>query len=177
MQVADSSQPSGFDIVATGSGTIDLTDLSFNTSARVDTGIGPSGGTIIIGTGSADIYNGTITGPPGFGTGGGTAAGGGTGDLVGLDNFDHQILVPAGYTSGLLSSTLPIPNTTLASFGATPGTYTWTWGSGAHADSFTVDVVAATVVPEPSTWAMMLVGFAALGFAGYRASRRSAQVA
>jgi len=27
--------------------------------------------------------------------------------------------------------------------------------------------------PEPSTWAMMLVGFAGLGFAGYRASRRA----
>jgi hypothetical protein len=27
-------------------------------------------------------------------------------------------------------------------------------------------------VPEPSTWAMMLVGFAGLGFAGYRASRK-----
>ena len=31
-----------------------------------------------------------------------------------------------------------------------------------------------TSVPEPSTWAMMLVGFAGLGFAGYRASRRAA---
>ena len=28
-------------------------------------------------------------------------------------------------------------------------------------------------VPEPSTWAMMLIGFAGLGFAGYRASRRT----
>ena len=28
--------------------------------------------------------------------------------------------------------------------------------------------------PEPSTWVMMLVGFAGLGFAGYRGSRRSA---
>jgi hypothetical protein len=28
-------------------------------------------------------------------------------------------------------------------------------------------------VPEPSTWAMMLLGFAGLGFAGYRASRRT----
>ncbi len=33
------------------------------------------------------------------------------------------------------------------------------------------------VVPEPSTWAMMLLGFAGLGFAGYRASRKSAKVA
>jgi hypothetical protein len=31
--------------------------------------------------------------------------------------------------------------------------------------------------PEPSTWAMMMLGFAGLGFAGYRASRKSAAFA
>ncbi len=30
--------------------------------------------------------------------------------------------------------------------------------------------------PEPSTWAMMLLGFVGLGFAGYRSTRRSAVV-
>jgi hypothetical protein len=30
-----------------------------------------------------------------------------------------------------------------------------------------------TLIPEPSTWAMMLLGFAGLGFAGYRASRKT----
>jgi hypothetical protein len=33
------------------------------------------------------------------------------------------------------------------------------------------------VVPEPSSWAMMLVGFAGLAYAGYRASRKSAPAA
>jgi hypothetical protein len=33
--------------------------------------------------------------------------------------------------------------------------------------------LTAIVVPEASTWAMMLLGFAGLGFAGYRASRRA----
>jgi hypothetical protein len=33
------------------------------------------------------------------------------------------------------------------------------------------------VVPEPSTWAMMLLGFAGLGFAGWRASRTTASPA
>ena len=32
-------------------------------------------------------------------------------------------------------------------------------------------------VPEPSTWAMMIVGFAGLGFAGYRRSRKAEAVA
>ena len=30
-----------------------------------------------------------------------------------------------------------------------------------------------TLVPEPSTWAMMLLGFAGLGFAGYRQARKA----
>jgi hypothetical protein len=37
-------------------------------------------------------------------------------------------------------------------------------------DQLILDVTAgsAPVVPEPSTWAMMLLGFAGLGFVGYR---------
>ncbi len=33
--------------------------------------------------------------------------------------------------------------------------------------------IATSSVPEPSTWAMMLLGFAGLGFAAFRASRRA----
>jgi hypothetical protein len=39
--------------------------------------------------------------------------------------------------------------------------------------TFPTPVSFVLTVPEPSTWAMMLVGFAGLGFAGYRASRRA----
>ncbi|HEY1863928.1 MAG TPA: PEP-CTERM sorting domain-containing protein [Roseiarcus sp.] len=35
------------------------------------------------------------------------------------------------------------------------------------------DWVLYSQVPEPSTWAMMLLGFAGMGFAGYRASRKT----
>jgi hypothetical protein len=34
--------------------------------------------------------------------------------------------------------------------------------------------LTVTSVPEASTWAMMLLGFAGLGFAGYRTSRKAA---
>jgi hypothetical protein len=37
--------------------------------------------------------------------------------------------------------------------------------------------VASRAVPEPSTWAMMLAGFAGLGFAGYRAARKNTAAA
>jgi PEP-CTERM motif len=40
-----------------------------------------------------------------------------------------------------------------------------------------VDITLARSVPEPSTWAMMLLGFAGLGFAGYRASRKAVLIA
>jgi hypothetical protein len=33
--------------------------------------------------------------------------------------------------------------------------------------------LTGTVVPEPSTWAMMLLGFAGLGFLGYRQTRKA----
>ena len=36
---------------------------------------------------------------------------------------------------------------------------------------------ATSAVPEPSTWAMMLVGFAGLGFAGYRRNKSAALAA
>ena len=41
-------------------------------------------------------------------------------------------------------------------------------GAGAFNASFSL---SGAVVPEPSTWAMMLLGFAGLGFAGYRRAR------
>jgi hypothetical protein len=37
--------------------------------------------------------------------------------------------------------------------------------------------IGGSAVPEPSTWAMMLVGFAGLAYAGYRASQKSASAA
>ena len=39
-----------------------------------------------------------------------------------------------------------------------------------------LDFVVGGAVPEPSTWAMMLVGFAGLGYMGYRRSRTPASI-
>lgn len=47
--------------------------------------------------------------------------------------------------------------------------------SSAALDYVSAGVAAST--PEPSTWAMMVLGFASLGFAGYRASRKTATAA
>jgi PEP-CTERM motif-containing protein len=39
-----------------------------------------------------------------------------------------------------------------------------------------VSVSLSSAIPEPSTWVMLLLGFAGLGFVGYRASRGSAEI-
>jgi hypothetical protein len=45
--------------------------------------------------------------------------------------------------------------------------------------TYTAVFEASTVptVPEPSTWAMMLLGFTGRGFAGYRTSRKGVSIA
>jgi PEP-CTERM motif len=75
------------------------------------------------------------------------------------------------YVSGSpLSETSTYLGATFASLGVTPGQYVYTWGSGDHADSFTINI-GASPVPEPSTWAMMLIGFAGLGYAALKHKR------
>ena len=167
-------QQVGANVVATGSGTIDLTGLSFfGNGALFAPEISPRIGLILTGPSvPGSTYEG-YTGPPNFGSGGPTLPSSGSGDIVGINFFGTELEVPLGYVSDTaLSTTSTYNNQTFASLGATPGTYVWTWGSGADADSFTVQIG----VPEPSTWAMMLIGFAGLGFA-FRRSRRKAAFA
>ncbi|WP_147262960.1 hypothetical protein [Roseiarcus fermentans] len=49
--------------------------------------------------------------------------------------------------------------------------------TGAISDSATFSVPPSGVIPELSTWAMMGLGFAGLGLAGYGTSRRTARFA
>jgi PEP-CTERM motif len=46
-------------------------------------------------------------------------------------------------------------------------------GSGGFGFDFAVGGAVPRAVPEPSTWAMMLIGFAGVGYAGYRRARES----
>jgi hypothetical protein len=54
------------------------------------------------------------------------------------------------------------------------------YGVGVATADTALDYVSSGVTastPEPSTWAMMIVGFAGLAFSGYRASRKTATAA
>lgn len=168
----------GSNVVITGSGTLDTTGLTYDYSTYAPTEVVPSYNTILIGTyaGPVDIYSG-FTSPVGnLGPGGTTAASSGSGATFGIN--DMVLDLPGGYISGPISGSSTFDNTTIASLGFTPGTYVFSWDSGGGVvvedDNITVQVGPA--VPEPSTWAMMCLGFAGLGFLGYRA-RKTASIA
>jgi hypothetical protein len=87
-----------------------------------------------------------------------------SGDIVAFVADVDELDVPEGYVSDTpLSDTATYTGQTFSSLGVTPGTYEWKWGTGAN-QNFTLEIG----VPEPSTWAMMLLGFAGLAWAAYR---------
>jgi len=125
----------GPDVVANGSGPINLTGLTFVGPFSNFSAISPSNGLIRTGPAGFAIYDSYrgFTGPASFGTGfPGTFANSGTGDLVGIANGPLDALfVPPNYQSGAaLTSSSTWTNATFASLGVTPGTYVWTWGTG-----------------------------------------------
>ena len=159
----------GGNVVVNGSGTIDTADLTFSSNSNTSAQIYLSHAILFAGPTSftaCNVYNGGgLSGPTSFGNGSGGASSG-TGNLVGIDGFDRTIWVPQGYTSGTLLTDSSTFAGTFATIGFTPGTYTYTWGTGADADSLTV----TSGVPEPSTW---LGGVLLVGGAGWTLRRRS----
>jgi hypothetical protein len=109
----------GSNVVATGSGVIDLTGLTFSQTVPSATGVIPELGEAAAG-GTVDIYTG-FTGPSNFGTGPGAIATSGSGDEVGIYADLGELGVPTGYVSNtFLSDTMTFDNATFASLGLTP---------------------------------------------------------
>jgi len=171
----------GANVVATGSGTLDLADL-FASFGGFDGFTAVSGqnayvvtGPVLPATDSVTFYTGA-TGPANFGSGPYMVASSGSGDRFGVDvaGGTARIWIAPNYHSGsALSATDTWDNTTLAGLGLDPGVYTYSWGTGADADTLQVRIGGAVAgVPEASTWAMMLGGFGLVGGA-MRARRRS----
>ena len=156
-------QQVGLNVLATGSGPIDLTGLTGGSSVAVDPRI--TGSSAFIRTGAfgstADSYTG-FTGPTNFGSGFGTSASSGSGNPVGVAGQAGFILVPKGYVSdNALSDTSIYNNTTLSSLGVTPGTYVWSWGTGLD-QKFTLEVRAAAVPDSGSTFGLLFLSLIGL---------------
>ena len=116
----------------------------------------------------ADAYFG-FTGTTSFGSGLSFFANTSIGDIVAIQGFLGGFLfVPQGYVSGApLSSSATWNNQTLDSLGVAPGTYGWSWGTGAGANqNFTLQIGPARVADGGST--VSLLGFGLLGLTALR---------
>lgn len=174
----------GANVVATGSGAIDLTGLSFLYQSGDVGFIAPNFAEIFTGPNfTPDDYYTGYTGPTSFGSGAnGIAATTGSGDIVGVGQIftgNSSLLgilaVPLNYVSGApLSDTSTFTGQTFSTIGVTPGTYEWTWGTGAN-QNFTLVIESA--VPETSSWVMMILGFCGIGFMASRRKSKPAMMA
>ena len=155
----------GSNVVAIGSGPINLTGLTFAfSSSATGVGVNPQFGIIATGaTGvvNEDFYTG-YTGPTSFGSGGITYANTGSGPDVAIQGvLGGYLILPQGYVSGnVLSDSMTFNNQTFATLGVTPGTYEWTWGNGRNTN-FTL--VIPSVPDGGSTVALLGFALAALG--------------
>jgi len=161
-------QQVGSNVVANGSGAINLTGLTFITSVD-DVNPGANAALGLIATGpfaaSVDAYQG-LTGPTDFGSGAPFLPNTASGDFVEISGVGMQLFVPLNYVSGAaLSDSMIFNNATFASLGVTPGTYVWSWGDGAN-QRFTLSI-GTVGVPDGGT-TVSLLGFALLGFAAVR---------
>ena len=150
---------SGPNVVWSGSGTLNLNDLTYNGTQTSGPGysienalfgIGPNGPLTV------DLYTGTtLSKPSNLGPGGGGGgAPSGSGDYFGIFDLTGtlNVAVPTGYTSGtFITQTTTYTGQTFSSIGLTQGTYTYSWGTGANAQTVNVVVgVQPNVTPTPT---------------------------
>jgi hypothetical protein len=138
---------SGSDVIWTGSGTINTTSLTDKGNTNNTAGYNGSLGLWGMGSLSPTAttkYDVTFNSyPTSFGTIGGSPTST-SGNYVGIlpgTVTDKSIVVPVGYVSGnQLNNTSTFANKTLSSMGLTPGTYTYSWGSGINSGLITLQI-------------------------------------
>jgi hypothetical protein len=133
----------GPDVVWNGSGSFNLAALTSTGTGTVSAGFSASNAAWAIGPNvSVDIYSGVTTFPTSFGSGGVgvTSTSGSTfGILLGPGN--RLLYVPSGYTSNTnINGSATYASQTIVGMGLTPGTYTWSWGSGGNASSIVMTI-------------------------------------
>lgn len=133
----------GNDVVWSGSGSFNLDALTSAGSNTIGGGYASNQAVWAVGPNvPVDTYSGTITYPTSFGTSsiGVTSS---TGETFGIlpGGSGRLLYVPSGYVSNtVISGSSTYANTTIASAGLTPGTYTWSWGSGASSSTLVMTI-------------------------------------
>jgi hypothetical protein len=172
---------SGGNVLASGSGSINLDGVILSGDATTANLIRPTSGLLYVGGPTSHLVRFSVSGPANFGGGVTSNSTSSTGSYVGIAGVTQVIYVPNTYASGTSFTTNATWNaTTLAGLGATPGTYTWTWGSGANADSYTLIIGSPTPpaaiadtasVPTLSEWGLLILA-SSVGLLAFYQKRR-----
>jgi hypothetical protein len=154
----------GLDVVATSTGTLSLTGLTVDgTFSGAPPQLGANFGVLLTGNTGAGTYYGGFSGPGSFGSSGSVIATGGLGNTFGIVGVSGQVFLSTGFQSGSpVASSATFANQTLASLMLVSGTYTYT----SVGDTIALNIgFAAPGVPEPATWAMIVLGMGGIGTA------------
>jgi len=174
----------GPNVVATGSGSVDLTGLISQGLFFGVTAVSGSVGYLSLGNGGFTSGFSGLSGPASFGLGSTVNVSATSGPFTAISGSGFGtpfIFVPQGYVSNtaLGPSTSTFAAATLASLGLIPGTYIWTWGAaaaptldGPALNSFTLQIVAPTV-PLPAALPLFATGLGVLGLLGWRRKRKA----
>jgi hypothetical protein len=133
----------GSDVVWNGSGSFNLDALTFAGTGTIGGGFIGNQAVWAIGPNvTIDTYSGTITYPSTFGAGG-VGVTSSTGSTFGIlpGGSGRLLYVPSGYVSNtVINGSSTYANKTIAGMGLTPGTYTWSWGSGGNASTLVMTI-------------------------------------
>lgn len=146
---------SGGDVVANASGSLDLSGLRFVEAASYPLAVYPAVGAITLGPywDSVENYDGLTAWPTSFGPGGNTTPDSSSGFFFAVG--ENTFAIERFYANfSPISGSSTWRNTSLEQLGVTPGSYTWTW---------TADSITLNVVPEPSSYAIMVLAGLVVG--------------
>jgi hypothetical protein len=139
----------GSDVILSGTGNFNTTNLTFTFPGTLNGSVRPNNANFFSGEGnvtqlSSDAYGGvSLTIPSNFGSGVLTQANTGNGVAVGIQTIGPStyLILPTGYVSNSnITTQSTFTSKTLSSLGATPGTYTYNWGSGSNTGTITLQV-------------------------------------
>jgi PEP-CTERM motif len=175
LSAAANAAPIEYIFTGTGTGTLgDHTfDGAFTVSLLADTSTVTSGGGELRNTGSMSFMSGFLgAGIPDDVLIENTASPGFMGFSQNIAPFPDESLTATIFETYNLMTALPL---TSGGLSVAPATFLTGGGDLTFETITSLSFTAIGGVPEPSTWAMMLLGFASLGFVSRRSRKAAAQ--